>query len=692
MIGGGAAVTPPPSVVWVDGVISNLQVPAGAMGVSADGSVITGTGFVGPDFGAFRWEATPGCNPEIPGNTCATLLDFGRAGGISDDGAVIGGSSAFPRIAVHWEAGVTTVLGHMTGSEGVFTRSEVSAVSGDGSTLVGGAEIIEGVRFEAFRSITREGCTTFPAVENPCMESLGVLFEGPGSFDFSAALGVSEDGSVIVGSSDGGPFRWTEAEGLVRLGRVGVGGRTLGGRATSADGSVIVGGSFRNFREDGSNLAFIWTEADGLRRLRDVLILDFGLNLSGWTLDTANGISADGNVIVGTGTNPAGETEAWIVDLSPVAPFAVIEPGTLLMSALNVENPSDPLTELIVIDPVTGEWRVVLSTPRAELDVFSVAVRADGRVFLSARGAPGTPGSIVEFLPDSGELRTVANDDAGPIAIGPGGNLVSAGEFLGLRIVDVETGAGHDLGFFDAEAVVSQPHGPIFVRTFADVLAIDPTTGVVSDATPGVGAPFASPALLAIGPDARMYLQGTGIFGVPILTIDRGIVSQLTSFAFGGFARALTVGPMGRLHVGLAAIDPPNPPIQQILSIDTTTGESDVLVEFPNRVIFALAAVPGFALAQCIEDLGAALDQLADGDDDGEPDSNDRCPETPLGAPVDDSGCSQDQFCRAVGESGRWGIARCLASDWRNDEPTRFLPRACRLDRSGRAKFDCVAR
>lgn len=48
-----------------------------------------------------------------------------------------------------------------------------------------------------------------------------------------------------------------------------------------------------------------------MQRLQTVLEEDFGLDLSGWTLTHANGVSNDGTVIVGSGTNPDGDPEAW---------------------------------------------------------------------------------------------------------------------------------------------------------------------------------------------------------------------------------------------------------------------------------------------------------------------------------------------------------------------------------------------
>jgi hypothetical protein len=80
----------------------------------------------------------------------------------------------------------------------------------------------------------------------------------------------------------------------------------------SADGSVVVGGCF-----NPAYRAFRWTAAGGMRNLRDILVTDYGLGsqLAGWTLTEATVCSPDGRSIVGEGTDPAGNTEAWIARL-----------------------------------------------------------------------------------------------------------------------------------------------------------------------------------------------------------------------------------------------------------------------------------------------------------------------------------------------------------------------------------------
>jgi uncharacterized membrane protein len=119
------------------------------------------------------------------------------------------------------------------------------------------------------------------------------------------------DGLVVVGfsSSGSGPeaFRRTKSSGMVGLGDLPGGEFHSIANDVSGDDSVVVGWSqpASHARE-----AFIWNEANGMQSLRDVLI-SAGLNLTGWELTEAIGVSADGSVIAGAGGNPSGNNEAW---------------------------------------------------------------------------------------------------------------------------------------------------------------------------------------------------------------------------------------------------------------------------------------------------------------------------------------------------------------------------------------------
>jgi hypothetical protein len=77
-----------------------------------------------------------------------------------------------------------------------------------------------------------------------------------------------------------------------------------------------------------------------MRSLQQVLTNDYGLDLTGWSLNRANAISADGLTVVGFGTNPNGLTEAWIASLDGEP---VPEPGTTPTNPLlPTPNPSNP--------------------------------------------------------------------------------------------------------------------------------------------------------------------------------------------------------------------------------------------------------------------------------------------------------------------------------------------------------------
>jgi probable HAF family extracellular repeat protein/VCBS repeat-containing protein len=161
-------------------------------------------------------------------------------------------------------------------------------ISADGTTVVGESDSASGT--EAFRW-TRDGG----------MVGLGDLAGG----DFgSQATAVSADGSVIVGYGTEGSvghyraFRWTQASGLATIGSLD-GGSFSRAWAVSNDGSVVVG--------DGSSAsgaeAFRWTQAGGMVGLG---------HLAGGNFTTiASAVSADGTVVAGIGSSTADKVEAF---------------------------------------------------------------------------------------------------------------------------------------------------------------------------------------------------------------------------------------------------------------------------------------------------------------------------------------------------------------------------------------------
>ncbi len=81
----------------------------------------------------------------------------------------------------------------------------------------------------------------------------------------------------------------------------------------------------------------------------------------------------------------------------------------------------------------------------------------------------------------------------------------------------------------------------------------------------------------------------------------------------------------------------------------------------------------------------------ADIDSDGEQDNRDRCPQTPLGATIDDAGCSKKQFCNSIQVTTWRSKGVCRKSDWGNDEPIRA--RDCKVQHNGwGVRTTCVPR
>ena len=102
---------------------------------------------------------------------------------------------------------------------------------------------------------------------------------------------------------------------MVGLGDLPGGSSFSSAQGVSADGLVVVGGGSTVLGSE----AFIWDSANGMQNLQAVMEDQFGLNLTGWKLTYAFDVSADGLIIVGWGRNPEGNAEAWIATL-PSAP------------------------------------------------------------------------------------------------------------------------------------------------------------------------------------------------------------------------------------------------------------------------------------------------------------------------------------------------------------------------------------
>lgn len=304
-----------------------------AEAISPDGSVVVGRSDTASGTEAFRWTAATGMLylGGLPGSSTST------GQGVSAGGAIIAGRSSSPIEAFRWSesAGFQGLGGIQTGARDIsfdgsvivgtqqagggipyrWTQStglvdlginggDANAISGDGSVIVGFRQDSL-FRDEAFRWIAGTGEV-----------GLGFL----SGDNASEARDVSADGAIVVGSSGSNrktAFRWTQGTGMVGLDPL-PGAFASSAEGISGDGNLIVG---------NSGGAFIWDAQQGTRDLRDVLVNDFGLDLTGWALIAATDVSADGRIIVGTGLNPSGKREAWIAAIPEPAIGALVAMG-----------------------------------------------------------------------------------------------------------------------------------------------------------------------------------------------------------------------------------------------------------------------------------------------------------------------------------------------------------------------------
>lgn len=295
--------------LWLEeiGLAGLGELPGGtadsrALGVSDGEPVVVGNSESFNGLEAFRWTAADGMVGigDLPGGNF-----YSGAADVSADGEVIigTGSDALGQRAFRWTAADgMTALPQPAGSA---WRSNAFGVSADGRHIVG--MLLNG-------DASRYACVWHDAAAPV------VLAELVGGRVWAEAWAVSDDGAVVAGGSSSaisGPntteaCRWSVEDGIEPLGDLPGGLFQSIALGMSGDGRFIVG---RGYTEAGAR-AFIWDAEHGLRNLTDVLTGEYGMDLTGWTLLEATGISRDGRVICGNGIGPE-FTTGWVVRLPP---------------------------------------------------------------------------------------------------------------------------------------------------------------------------------------------------------------------------------------------------------------------------------------------------------------------------------------------------------------------------------------
>lgn len=300
--------------------------------MSGDGSVIVGIARYGngPEYlRAFRWTADHGME------NLGTRGSYGQynnshATAVSVDGKTIVGRSTCPDglQPFRWTSEVGMVG---LGQPSNWRDSQATGVSGDGGVITGWGSIDN--RGQSFRWTADTG---FSPLDQPP--------DGTGA----KAQAVSGDGVFIIGDYQPEQgrrrgFRWNESSGYDDLGDPPVDEGSINPMCVSADGSVI-GGWYGIPDEDDPDTewitAFLWDEEHGVRDLKDVLIDEYGLSrVVDWQLATIEGISADGQTLVGSGwhldENGRGVVEAYRIQLpEPSCLLSCIVAGVVLFRRL----------------------------------------------------------------------------------------------------------------------------------------------------------------------------------------------------------------------------------------------------------------------------------------------------------------------------------------------------------------------
>lgn len=224
------------------------------VGITRDGVTLTLLVGARPMVALYQWSHEGGLVELLGAPAGATV--------VSGDGRVIAGydHSGTPHDHTPWRwtlDGEYTDLGALPGYDPEVSGAEVLAISADGTTIVGVHAVLSGAagteHYEAFRWTAAEGM--LPLTSDPIA--------------WSAADLVSGDGRTVLISA-----------------------------------------------HDSANWGtWIWDSSRGLRPLREALLTEHEIDMSGWSSLSVYGLSDDGLAILGKGIEPGGQERFWIARL-----------------------------------------------------------------------------------------------------------------------------------------------------------------------------------------------------------------------------------------------------------------------------------------------------------------------------------------------------------------------------------------
>jgi hypothetical protein len=157
-------------------------------------------------------------------------------------------------------------------------------------------------------------------------------------------------------------LRWTSAGGAVGFGPT-FGGPLIGNEAKACDssGGILVGNAWWNYTQQG----LLWTPELGVASLRATLVANGASQAAAWTM-YAEDITPDGGTVVGWGTNPSGQSEAWIATLPPLGPASFCTAGTTSngctasIASSGLPSASEPSGFVISVSNIEGRRAALL--------------------------------------------------------------------------------------------------------------------------------------------------------------------------------------------------------------------------------------------------------------------------------------------------------------------------------------------
>lgn len=305
-----------PSLLYSDGTQRDLSTifPAGNNGgavnkLSTDGSVAMGNYYDAAFLNrAFIWtdadglidlgdlgQGVPSAQARGMSSNTTTVANAVVVGNASTG---LGGLQAFS-----WtQAGGMVALPYLGTADGADMASAYGA-SANGSVIVGASDDGSGVQ----QAVYWQGGNVFDL-------GIGSIY---GASATSGALDVSASGTVIIGTATDGAdtraFRWESGVATI-LDNAAGGYTSFQPYEITPDGNIIVGTSFG--APNGLFQATRWDETNGTQLLEDIL-LAANVDLTGWQLAQATGVSDDGSVIVGLG-DLNGQTRGFIMSNTAV--------------------------------------------------------------------------------------------------------------------------------------------------------------------------------------------------------------------------------------------------------------------------------------------------------------------------------------------------------------------------------------